>query len=103
MIDRFEGLLASGRDDPMIRLSLGQAYLAAGGLADAERHLRAAIDQKPDYTAAFKFLGKVLEAAGDSAAAARTYEEGIEVAGRTGDRQLEKEMRVFLRRLDRKT
>ena len=101
MLERFEGLLASGRDDPMLRLTLGQGYLAGGNADLAITHLSEAVRQKPDYTAAWKFLGRAMLEVDDAAGAREAWTQGIEVAGRTGDRQLAKEMAVFLKRLDR--
>lgn len=102
MLARFEALLAAGRDDPMLRLTLGQGCLANGRAEEAVDHLREAIAQRPDYTAAWKQLGRALEASGEPAGAAEAYATGIEVAERTGDRQLGKEMAVYLKRLSRR-
>ena len=55
----------------------------------------------PGYSAAWKLLGKAAAAAGDAAAAIAAYRAGIEAAERKGDKQAVKEMRVFLRRLER--
>jgi hypothetical protein len=44
-------------------------------------------------------LGRALADSGDTAGAIATFEHGIEVAHARGDRQAEKEMTVFLRRL----
>ncbi|NNM00711.1 MAG: hypothetical protein HKO62_08180 [Gammaproteobacteria bacterium] len=54
----------------------------------------------PDYSAAWKLLGKALASAGDTAAARTAYESGIACAERMGDKQAQREMQVFLKRLD---
>ena len=102
LIDRLEAMLAAGRDAPMLRLSLGTAWLDAGDLDRARAHLEAALEQDPAYSAAWTLLGKVHEAAGDPARAAAAWGRGIEVAEGRGDKQAAREMGVFLKRLRRK-
>jgi predicted Zn-dependent protease len=98
---RFEALLASGKDSALLRFSLGMHYLKAGESARAAEHLRRAVEQDADYSAAWKLLGKALAESGDSAAAMSAYRSGIEAAGRRGDKQAAKEMTIFLRRLEK--
>ena len=97
---RFEALLASGKDSALLRFSLGMHYLNAGDSTRAAEHLRRAVEQDRDYSAAWKLLGKAL-AEGDRHGAIMAYRNGIEAAGRRGDKQAAKEMAVFLRRLER--
>jgi len=100
-IEALEKLLGGPRDDALLRLTLGRALLDAGRVEDALAHLAEAVSRNPDYTAAWKTLGRALQEAGDLDAAAGAYGRGIEVARARGDVQAEKEMGVFLRRLDR--
>jgi predicted Zn-dependent protease len=101
LIENFEAMLAAGQDNPLLRFSLGTAYMKEGQPEHAVEHLRAAVAQDPDYSAAWKLLGKALAAAGDTSAAREAYQQGIEVAEARGDKQAAKEMQVFLRRLER--
>jgi len=73
----------------------------AGQAPRAAEHLRAAVAHDRDYSAAWKLLGKALAESGDAEGARQAYREGIEAAGRKGDKQAAKEMTVFLRRLDK--
>ena len=59
------------------------------------------VEFDPKYSAAWKLLGKAQAGSGDSAAARRAWEQGIEAAQAHGDKQAEKEMTVFLKKLDR--
>ena len=102
LLDNLTKMLAAGRDNALLRYSLGNEYLKAGDHAAAAEHLRAAIAHDAGYSAAWKLLGKALEASGDSAGALAAYRSGIEVAERKGDKQAAKEMAVFARRLERK-
>jgi|SRR5438067_7816801 len=97
----FEKLLAAGKDGALLRFSLGNEYLKAGDPNSAAEHLQRAVDLDPDYTAAWKMLGKALSAALRRDSAIDAYRNGIAVAKRKGDRQAEKEMTVFLRRLEK--
>lgn len=87
------------RDGALLRFSLGSALLAEGDHADAIDELRRATVFDPDYSAAWKLLGKACLAAGDEAGAAAAWRSGITAAAQRGDKQAEKEMTVFLRRL----
>jgi Tfp pilus assembly protein PilF len=98
---RFEALLASGKDGALLRFSLGMHYLGAGDAARATAHLRRAVEQDPDYSAAWKLLGKALAESGDASGAMAAYRDGIAAAARRGDKQAGKEMTVFLKRLEK--
>jgi predicted Zn-dependent protease len=101
MIDKFEAMLAAGKDTPLLRFSLGSAYLMAGDAVSASPHLQAAVVQDPQYSAAWKLLGKALTATGETTAAVNAYTKGISAAEAKGDKQAAKEMSVFLNRLQR--
>jgi predicted Zn-dependent protease len=101
--ERFEALLAAGKDSALLRFSLGMHYAGAGGdPRRAVEHLRAAVAQDAEYSAAWKLLGKALGDCGLQSEAMDAYRRGIEVAERKGDKQAAKEMSVFLRRLERR-
>ena len=101
LIARLESMLAAGQDSAVLRFGLGNGYLQEGNAEKAALHLRAALEQDPEYSAAWKLLGKayceldLIEEAKDS------YRRGLEVAERKGDKQSAREMEVFLRRLQR--
>ena len=69
--------------------------------AKAAEHLQKCVEFDPKYSAAWKLLGKAQLAAGDRAAARLAWGQGIEAAQAHGDKQAEKEMTVFLKKLDR--
>ena len=102
LLDNLTKMLAAGRDNALLRYSLGNEYLKAGDSAAAVEHLRAALAHDAAYSAAWKLLGKALEAHGEAAEALAAYRSGIEVAERKGDKQAAKEMAVFARRLETK-
>ena len=95
-------MLEAGRDNALLRYGLGNEYLKGGDAAAAAKHLRAAVEHDPGYSAAWKLLGRALEESGALADAAAAYREGIDVAERKGDKQAAKEMTVFARRIEKK-
>ena len=98
----FESMLAQGRDNALLRFSLGNEYLKQGDALSAAEHLRRAVEHDPKYSAAWKLLGKALtdtEAWGEALAA---YQQGIIVAEARGDKQAAREMGVFAKRVEAK-
>jgi predicted Zn-dependent protease len=94
-----EKMLAGGRDDALLRFSLGGACLKEGDPSAAVAHLRRAVEQDAGYSAAWKLLGQALVQDGEREKAADAWERGIATAETKGDIQAAKEMRVFLKRL----
>jgi tetratricopeptide (TPR) repeat protein len=101
-IARLEKLLGTPRDGALLRFSLGLEYAKAAGTEKAIEHFRRALVMDPAYSAAWRALGKALEAAGQSEAALAAYRDGIAAAHAKGDKQAEKEMTVFARRLEKR-
>jgi predicted Zn-dependent protease len=97
----FLKMLDAGKDGALLRYSLGNEYTKAGDAERAAFHLQRAVELDPEYTAAWKLLGRALAEVGRTAEALEAYAAGIAVAGRRGDKQAQKEMQVFARRLER--
>ena len=98
-IEALKKMLARGQDSMILRFGLGQALLKSGQASEAVDHLSAALKFDPEYSAAWKLLGKAQAEIGAKQQAIETYEKGIAVAELKGDIQAAKEMRVFLKRL----
>ena len=101
LLDNLSKMLEAGRDNALLRYSLGNEYLKAGDNVKAVEHLRVALAHDGEYSAAWKLLGKALEAGGAAAEALEAYRSGIAVAEHKGDKQAAKEMAVFARRLEK--
>jgi Tfp pilus assembly protein PilF len=101
MLESLEKMLAKGVDNSLLRFGLGKGYLDLGEHATAATHLQRCVELDPKYSAAWKLLGKALQGQGDIAAARTAWEQGITAAQAHGDKQAEKEMTVFLKKLDR--
>ena len=101
LISSLEKLIGTPRDGALLRYSLGTEYLKTGDRVRAIEHLREAVQRDPDYSAAWKVLGRALADDDQPTQALEAWTHGIEAARRKGDRQAEKEMNVFARRVAR--
>lgn len=99
VVRNLEALLLQGKDSALLRFSLGSEYLKLKETWVAVHQLRRATEMDPNYSAAWKLLGKALTDAGVLRDALDAYRRGIEVAERRGDKQAAKEMSVFAQRL----
>jgi tetratricopeptide (TPR) repeat protein len=102
-IERLEQLLGTPRDGGLLRYSLGLEYSKAGASGKAIEHFREAVARDPTYSAAWRALGKALEAEGHAEEALAAYRDGIAAAQAKGDKQAEKEMAVFARRIEKQS
>ena len=101
-IERLEKLLDSPRDGSLLRYSLGLEYLKLENTTKAIAFFRDAVAADAGYSAAWRALGKALEATGEAAEALDAYRKGIAASQKKGDKQAEKEMTVFARRIEKR-
>ncbi len=94
-----ENMIAQGRDSYEARLAAGQARLKLGELDLAIAHLQRACEIAPERSMAWQELGRAQLASGDEDGARTAWKKGIAVADSNGDKQAEKVMTVWLRRL----
>ncbi len=98
-IEQFEQLIEMEPNDPVLHFGLGMEYQRLGDFVAAAEEFRRTTELKPDYSAAYRELGKALEKLDQNQKASNTYRKGVEVAKQNGDLQTMKEIEVFLRRL----
>jgi Tfp pilus assembly protein PilF len=101
LLEKLEALLANGQDSASLRFALASGYFGQGDALRAIEHARVATELDPDYSAAWRLLGQAHVSAGQRNEAIDSFLRGIEVAKINGDRQVEKEMQVFLNRAKR--
>lgn len=101
LLERFLSQLAQGRDSAILRLSIATQLHTAERFPEAIAHLRRALELNPAYTAVWMALGQALERDGQIEAAIQTYHSGIATADQNGDRQAQRQMGVYLRRLEK--
>lgn len=102
LIASLEKLLGTPRDGALLRYALGMEYLKLSDAPKAAEYLRDAVATDPGYSAAWRALGKALEAANLPGDALDAYRSGIAAAQKKGDKQAEKEMTVFARRIEKR-
>jgi uncharacterized protein HemY len=98
----FRKLLEKDPENPMILFSLGNELFKEGEYVEARGHLRRAIENKPDYSVAYRTLGRAHYELREGAEARRVFIEGREVAEKNGDLQTVREIDVFMRRLEKR-
>jgi uncharacterized protein HemY len=100
--EMFRKLLQRDASNPMVLYSLGNELFKEGRHAEARDYLRRAVEQKPDYSVAYRVLGRSHFELGEDAEARDVFERGRRVAEANGDLQTVKEIDVFKRRLERR-
>ena len=101
VVHNLEKLLSQGKDSALLRFSLGAEYLKLRQTWVAVYQLRRALEMDPNYSAAWKLLGKALTDAGVLRDALDAYRRGVAIAEQRGDKQAAKEMAVFAQRLEK--
>ena len=101
VVQNLEKLLSQGKDSALLRFSLGAEYLKLRQTWVAVYQLRRALEMDPNYSAAWKLLGKALTDAGVLRDALDAYRRGVAIAEQRGDKQAAKEMAVFAQRLEK--
>ena len=101
ILANLEKLIGTPRDGALLRFSIGNEYLKSGEAGKAAEQFREAVTRDPKYSAAWKLLGKAHLGLKDFASARQAWEQGLEAARVHGDKQAEKEMTVFLKKLER--
>lgn len=94
----FEQMLELGKDNALLRFTLGSAFYRQARFDEAAEHLTQAVTYSPEYTAAWKMLGRTRLDAGLFEEAEKALQSGLQSAAKNGDKQAEKEINVFLKR-----
>jgi len=100
--EMFSKLLEKDPSNPMVLYSLGNELFKEGRYDEAREHLSRAVRNKPDYSVAYRMLGRTYYELGEDDEARRVFEKGREVAQENGDLQTVKEIDVFARRLEKR-
>ena len=100
--DMFRKLLERDPNNPMILYSLGSELFKEGSYGEARDLLQRATQNKPDYSVAYRMLGRSHYELHENTEAREVFLKGKEVAQENGDLQTVKEIDVFLRRLQKR-
>jgi predicted Zn-dependent protease len=100
--DMFRKLLEKDPGNPMVLYSVGNELFKEGRYGEARDHLRRAVENKPDYSVAYRMLGRAHYELREDNEARSVFLKGKEVAQENGDLQTVKEIDVYLRRLQKR-
>ena len=100
--EMFIKLLEKDPENPMVLYTLGNELFKEKKYSEAREYLTRAIRNKPDYSVAYRTLGRALYELREDTEARRVFAEGREVAQSNGDLQTVREIDVFVRRLDKR-
>jgi uncharacterized protein HemY len=95
-------LLEKDPNNAMILFSLGTELFKQARYQQARELLARAVENKPDYSVAYRMLGRAHYELAENAEARRVFEKGREVAKANGDLQTVREIDVFVRRIERR-
>jgi Flp pilus assembly protein TadD len=99
---RLERATAEGKDTALTRFALGKILLEQGNSAAAVIHFQRAVELRADYAAAWAQPGRAWTTSGKVDEAMKSYRDGIAVAERLGEIQAALQMKVFLKRLEKR-
>ena len=97
---RIRELLEADCEDAILWFGLGQTLLSLGRPGDAIEAFEAATRLDPDYTAAFRDLGRAHLENANPSEAARLFAHAIGLAEKTGDLQTGRVIHVLLKRAE---
>jgi predicted Zn-dependent protease len=100
--EMFRKLLQRDPSNPMVLYSLGNELFKEGRYGEARDLLERAVENKPDYSVAYRMLGRAHYELNEDTEARSVFQRGKVVARENGDLQTVKEIDVFLRRLDKR-
>lgn len=95
-IDIFAEMVKQQPLDAMIWYGLASEYVKAERWSEAADALQTVVRINPDYTAAYQMLGTAWMSQGQKEEARRVWEQGIEVARRTGAWKAQQHMEGLL-------
>ena len=99
MINHLEKFLSAGRDNAMIRFSLGEAYFKKKCYPEAINHLRVCLNHDPECSHGWRLLGIALAETGQLEGAIHVIERGILVANRRDNHVTAQHMKAYLNKL----
>ena len=97
--ERFQKLVEQNPDNELFRFSLAQALVKENEPGQAEPHLRACVEKRPDWMVAHIMLGKALVELGRVAEARPVFETALGLAIEQQHEDPESELRALLEQM----
>ena len=95
-IEKLESFLRDSPNDSFLKHALALEYIKLGDDSKAKDLFTGLLTADPGYVGSYYHLGKLLERTGNKADAITTYEKGILIAGKAGDRHSASELQGAL-------
>ena len=84
-IEKIMEMLSQNPKDSFLCHALALEYIKVGNVGDARRLFESVLDNEPGYIGSYYHLAKLLERIGETDAAIKVYEKGMEEAKKVGD------------------
>jgi tetratricopeptide (TPR) repeat protein len=95
-IEKLNAFIQETPNDPFLHYALASEWLKIGELNKAQEKFEWIVQQFPDYVGTYYHLGKLYEERSATESAISTYEKGLEIAKKIGDRHAFNELRGAL-------
>ena len=92
-IEKIKEMLAGNPKDSFLCHTLALEYIKLGNDNDARNLFESILENEPGYIGSYYHLAKLLERVGETNAAIRVYEKGMEEARKAGDNHSLSELR----------
>ena len=84
-IERIKEMLKENPKDSFLCHALALEYIKLGNDGDARRLFESIVENEPNYIGTYYHLAKLLERIGETDAAIKVYEKGMEESKKAGD------------------
>ena len=84
-IEKIKEMMAGNPKDSFLCHALALEYIKLGNDNDARKLFESILENEPGYIGSYYHLAKLLERIGETEAAIKVYEKGMEEAKRAGD------------------
>lgn len=95
-IEKLKSFLRESPHDSFLKHALALEYIKQGDDPKAQELFTALLAAEPGYVGSYYHLGKLLERLGNISEAIATYERGMTIAGKAGDRHSAAELQGAL-------
>ncbi len=92
-IEKIREMLIENPNDSFLCHALALEYIKLGNDEDARKLFESLLNREPGYIGSYYHLAKLLERIGDTDAAIKVYEKGMEEARKAGDNHSLSELR----------
>lgn len=95
-LDKLRAFLEEDPKDPFLHYAIASELLKIGDIEGALAGFEGMMSDYPDYVGTYYHLGKLYEQLGQTDKASQTYQQGMAVAQKAGERNTLNELRAAL-------